>query len=91
MSTDEQAIAFSKDSTNGKQLAVSEKTKEGGYGTVLGPISKGHEDVPAKPESLMFDMRSIRGQEYFSDYLEYLKGATKVEENEKVINEVGGV
>ena len=49
-------------------------------------------DVPAAELSqAMFDMRSIRGQEYFSDYLEYLKGATKVEENEKVINEVGGV
>lgn len=93
LSTDEQAIAFSKDSTNGKQLAVSEKTKEGATVLVLGPISKGSmKDVPAAELSqAMFDMRSIRGQEYFSDYLEYLKGATKVEENEKVINEVGGV
>ncbi|HJH09825.1 MAG TPA: peptidylprolyl isomerase, partial [Psychrobacter pasteurii] len=60
---------------------------------VLGPITKGSmQDVPAAELSqAMFDMRSIRGQEYFSDYVEYLKGATKIEENERVINEVGGV
>lgn len=89
----EQAIAFSKDSTGGKQVAVSEATKEGATVLVLGPITKGSmQDVPAAELSqAMFDMRSIRGQEYFSDYVEYLRGATKIEKNEKVINEVGGV
>ena len=93
LTVDEQAIAFSKDSANGKQVAVSEKTKEGATVLVLGPITKGSmKDVPAAELSqAMFDMRSIRGQEYFSDYVEYLKGATKIEKNEKVINEVGGV
>lgn len=90
---EEQAIAFSKDSADGKQVAVAEKTKEGATVLVLGPITKGSmKDVPAAELSqAMFDMRSIRGQEYFSDYVEYLKGATKIEKNDKVINEVGGV
>ncbi|SJM37898.1 Peptidyl-prolyl cis-trans isomerase D [Psychrobacter pasteurii] len=93
LTANEQAIAFSKDSTDGKPVAVSEKTNEGATVLVLGPITKGSmQDVPAAELSqAMFDMRSIRGQEYFSDYVEYLKGATKIEENERVINEVGGV
>lgn len=93
LTANEQAIAFSKDSTDGKPVAVSEKTNEGATVLVLGPITKGSmQDVPAAELfQAMFDMRSIRGQEYFSDYVEYLKGATKIEENERVINEVGGV
>ena len=93
LTANEQAIAFSKDSTDGKPVAVSEKTNEGATVLVLGPITKGSmQDVPAAELSqAMFDMRSIRGQEYFSDYVEYLKGATKIEENERVNNEVGGV
>lgn len=93
LTANEQAIAFSKDSTDGKPVAVSEKTNEGATVLVLGPITKGSmQEVPAAELSqAMFDMRSIRGQEYFSDYVEYLKGATKIEENERVINEVGGV
>ena len=93
LTANEQAIAFSKDSKDGKPVAVSEKTNEGATVLVLGPITKGSmQDVPAAELSqAMFDMRSIRGQEYFSDYVEYLKGATKIEENERVINEVGGV
>lgn len=93
LTANEQAIAFSKDSTDGKPVAVSEKTNEGATVLVLGPITKGSmQDVlAAELSQAMFDMRSIRGQEYFSDYVEYLKGATKIEENERVINEVGGV
>lgn len=93
LSASEQAIAFSKDVAKGKQLAISNKTKEGATVLVLGSINQGSmQDVPESELSqALFDMRSIRGQEYFSDYLEYLKGATKTEKNDTVINEVGGV
>ncbi|WP_296403728.1 SurA N-terminal domain-containing protein [Psychrobacter sp.] len=93
LSTDEQAIAFSKDSPNGTRIALTAKTKEGATVLVVGPITKGSmKDIPAAELSqAMFDMKSVRGQEYFRDYLEYLKAATKIEENDAIIKEVGGV
>ncbi|AWT49369.1 peptidylprolyl isomerase [Psychrobacter sp. YP14] len=93
LSMDEKAIAFSKNTPAGKQVAVAEKTSSGATVLVMGPISKASiKDVPAAELSqAMFDMRSIRGQEHFSDYLEYLRGATKIEKNEAVIKEIGGI
>ncbi|WP_026348860.1 SurA N-terminal domain-containing protein [Psychrobacter lutiphocae] len=89
----EKAMAFSQDTEEGKRLAVADITDTGASVLVLGKIKKGSmKDVPkAELAQVMFDMRDTRGQEQFSDYIEYLRVATPIKENEAVINEVGGL
>lgn len=93
LSAKEAATAFSKDSEQGKQLALPEQTDAGATVLVVGPMTKGSvEDLPAAElTQAKFGMRNVRGQQDFGDYLEYLRGATKIEKNESVINEVGGL
>ncbi|PNK59980.1 SurA N-terminal domain-containing protein [Psychrobacter sp. FDAARGOS_221] len=93
LTTEEKAMAFSQDTEGDKLLSVSDITDTGATVLVLGSIDKGSmKDVPqAELAQVMFDMRDTRGQEQFSDYIEYLRVSTPIKENEAVINEVGGL
>ena len=89
----EKAAAFSSNSEEGERVAISQQTTQGASVLVMGPITKGSiKDIPeAELSQAKFDMKNIQGQQDFEDYLEYLRGAIKIEKNDSVINEVGGV
>lgn len=93
LSEAEKAIVFSKDTPKGKLLAIPEATKSGATVIVMDAINKAKSDDVSETElnQTATIVRQSRGQELFSDYLEYLKIATDVVENDAIINDIAGL
>lgn len=93
LSAKEKTIAFNKDVKEGELLSVSAMTEMGATVMVMNSIQKGSPDDLEASERQQASslLRQSRGQEQFTDYLEYLRESTEVVENKATINDVAGL
>lgn len=89
----EKAVAFNTDADEGKRIAISQKTDRGASVMVMSRINSGSlDDLPEAERTQASQLlKQSRGQEQFTDYLEYLRDSTEIVKNDATINDVAGL